>query len=337
MRFLAIDLEACNKYIKGSVFSIGVVLADENFNILYKEDILVNPHCKFNTNFKKPIHFSVTPEDVKNAPDLKDVYDKLLDLFAGDTVIMAHSANNDMFMLNEACKRAHLPPFNFRFICTQMIYSAVYDVMIGIGLDKAVEDLHITFNHHKADDDAEMALIILKKCCQTFGKKYLELEKSLGITRGKTYNYTYEPMQCAELDKLRQKHKKESKNHVKELKQEIKKINGTCVNVDARSFEMVKQGSGKYLICSLDSKSRKIQANDEIYAVKSTGKKDVYKVIVEEVSHYSNLLALYQGINRSIIGAKTESELEFLKRVYSTIDETKSTCKGICLFKVNKE
>ena len=337
MRFLSIDLEACNKYVKGSVFSVGVVLADEQFNIIYKEDILINPHCKFNTNFRKPIKFSVTPEDVKNAPDLSAVYPKLSALFTADTIIMAHSANNDMFMLNEACRRAKLPPFKFEYICTQMIYSAVYDVMTGIGLDKAVEDLNLTFNHHKADDDAEMALAILQKCCHTMQKTYPELEKILGIKRGLIHDYTYEPMQCHELDVLRKMHKTELKNHTQELKKEIKTTNGISVVVDARTFEMIKQGTGEYTFCSYDNKSKRIKANDSIYLLKYSAHKDVIKTQVVSVAHYNSLLSLYQNIDRNKIGAKAESELEFLMRAYSSVDESKTNNRGICLLNVVKE
>lgn len=337
MRFLSIDLEACNKYIKGSVFSIGVVLADDQFNIIYKEDILVNPHCKFNTNFRKPIKFSVTPEDVANAPDLKDVYPKLLDLFAGDTVIMAHSANNDMFMLNEACKRAKVPAFDFKFICTQMIYSAVYDVMTGIGLDKAVEDLNLTFNHHKADDDAEMALALLKKCCHTMDMTYPELEKVLGIKRGHIHNYVFDHMQCNHLDELRKMHKEESKSQLKKIKDEIKQTNAQYLVVDARCFELIKQGTSEYTFCPYNSKMKKINIGDEIYILKRSANKDAMKVRILGISKHDSLLALYQNTNKTNIGAKSESELEFLIRAYAAVDETKVQCKGVCLLKVTKD
>ena len=57
MQFLAIDLEACNRYVKGSVFSVGYVLADENFQVIAKEDIVINPKCRFVAKFRKPIEF----------------------------------------------------------------------------------------------------------------------------------------------------------------------------------------------------------------------------------------------------------------------------------------
>lgn len=334
MRFLSIDLEACNRYIIGSVFSIGVVEADENFNITHKEDIIINPNCKFCTNFRKPIVFAVTQDEVKQAPALCEVYPRLKEMLSGDVVVMAHSANNDMNMLNEACKRAKLPPLKFRFICTQMIYSAVYDVMTGIGLDKVADDLHLTFYHHKADDDAEMALALLKSCCETMNCTYLELEKKLGITRGYTHNYTFEPMRSEELATLRNRHKEETKKHYQTLRKEIKANNSNSIAVEARSFDLTKQGVHNVVYTSLDCKSCDLKVGEEVYLIRQTLHKDVIKAEILEITHFNSLLDLYNSIDRNLIGAKNESELEFLTRVYKTFDEGKPTYRGICMLRV---
>lgn len=334
MRFLAIDLEACNTYVHGSVFSIGVVEADENFNVTHKEDIIINPNCKFCTRFRKPITFAVSQEDVKNAPPLSEIYPRLKEMLKGDVIVMAHSANNDMYMLNEACKRAKLPPLKFKYICTQMIYSAVYDVMTGIGLDKAAEDLHLTFFHHKADDDAEMAMELLKSCCEKMQCTYFELEKTLGIKRGVNKNYTFEPMRCDKLDKLRNKHKEENKKHLQVLKKELKNSNEISIIAESRSFDLTKQGVHDVIYTSLDAKSEKLKVGDTVYVVRQTAHKDVFKAKINEIRHFNSLLTFYNSIDRNLVGAKNESELEFLSRVYKTFDETKSTYKGICMLRV---
>lgn len=334
MRFLSIDLEACNSFVHGSVFSIGVVEADENFNVTHKEDIIINPNCKFCLKFRKPITFSVTQEEVKKAPQLSEIYPKLKKLFKGDVIVMAHSANNDMFMLNEACKRANLPPLNFKYICTQMIYSAVFDVMTGIGLDKAVEDLHLNFVHHKADDDAEMALVVLKSCLETMGCTYPELEKKLGIKRGVNKNYSYEPMQCKQLEKLRSMHKEEHKKQLQSMKKELKNSKSNSIVSESRSFDLAKQGVHDVVYTSLDAKSEKLNVGDEIYVIRQTQHKDVFKAEIKEIKHFKSLLAFYNSVDRTLIGAKHESELEFLTRVYRTFDETKNTYKGICMLRV---
>jgi|GEM_PF-2148290 len=329
--FLAIDLEACNKYVKGSVFSIGVVGADDNFNVLFKRDIIVNPHCKFCTNFRKPIEFSVDKEDVKSAPDLADIYDELKEMFTGDVIVMAHSANNDMFMLNMACKRAKLPPFRFEYICTQMIYSAVYDVMNGVALDKAAKDMNIEFIHHKADEDAEMALEILKECCNKLNCTYPELEKKLGIKRGKVNNYEYEPMRSLKLEKLRTKHRLENKKEQQKLRKESAKSNGVIVTVDYKTFDAIHQGGTNVVYAINDKFISLIKKGDTLYLRKDQGNKDVLKVIAEDTKNYDSFLDLYPEDN-----VKNESLLDFLTRFYDFYDAEEELRSGVKRIVVSK-
>lgn len=336
MEFLSIDLEACNRYVKGSVFSIGVVCADESFNVLYKKDIIINPHCKFCTNFRKPIEFSVKKEDVLDAPSLSDIYDELKELFSGDKVIMAHSANNDMFMLNEACKRAKLPPLEFRYICTQMIYSAVFDVMNGIGLDKAVEDLHIDFKHHKADDDAEMALWVLKSCLDYVGVSYKELEKKLGIKRGSIRNYTFTPMRCIALEKLRQKHREENKALQLAIEKELSHGDFTKVEVEPRNFDLLRQGHKAYIYTHLDESFDNLQIDSVIFARRNSTHGGLIKAKVLNISHFSDLLELYNA-EKEKVASHNEAELDFLLRAYEVVDEMKEHENGILLLEVQNE
>ncbi len=336
MEFLSIDLEACNRYVKGSVFSIGVVCADESFNVLYKKDIIINPHCKFCTNFRKPIEFSVKKEDVFKAPSLSDIYDELKELFSGDKVIMAHSANNDMFMLNEACKRAKLPPLEFKYICTQMIYSAVFDVMNGIGLDKAVEDLHIDFKHHKADDDAEMALWVLKSCLDNLGVTYKELEKKLGIKRGYIKNYSFTPMRCIALEKLRQKHREENKALQIAIEKELSHGDFTKVDVEPRSFDLLRQGNKAYIYTHLDENFDEVQTDSIIFARRNSTHGGLIKAKVLRITHYGDLLELYYAEKNKIV-SHNEAELDFLLRAYEIIDEVKEHEHGVLLLEVQSE
>ena len=284
MQYLSVDLEACNRYVPGSVFSIGVVLADENFNILHKEDIIINPKCRFAAKFRKPIEFSVTKEQAESAPTLEEQYDRIKELFSGDKIIMAHSANNDMHMLNEACKRARVPALKFEYICTQMIYSAIYDVMNGIGLDKAAEEMHLSFTHHKADDDALMALYLLKSCLEKMGCDYHTMEKKLGIKRGKNANYTFEPMKCARLEKLRKIHRAQKKEEQKALQKEYRTSHKVAVELDVKSYDSVRQG-GSFVYVVNDPMVQQLNPGDQAYFVKNIGNLEVSKVQIEDIKH----------------------------------------------------
>ena len=328
MRFLSIDLEACNRYVKGSVFSIGVVEADEHFNIIHKEDIIINPHCRFVTKFRKPIEFSVSREEVQKAPSLQQLYDKIAGLFKEDTIVMAHSANNDMFMLNEACKRARVPALQFEFICTQMIYSAIYDVMNGIGLDRAAEELHLTFQHHKADDDAFMALMLLKSCLEKMGCTYAELEQKLGIKRGRCADYTFEPMRCAKLEKLRRMHRQQKQLEQKQLQNELKTTHNVAIELDIKSFDSVRSGGTTIYVVN-DNIIQQLAVGSTIYLVKHIGTTEVFKAVVDEISLWDSFMQLYIASDKDSPLVRGETELEFLDRMYQSHDDRAEREYGI--------
>lgn len=328
MQFLSVDLEACNRYVHGSVFSIGVVLADEQFNVLHKEDIIINPKCKFVAKFRKPIEFSVTKEQAESAPTLAEQYDRIAELFSGDKIILAHSANNDMFMLNEACKRAHVPALQFDYICTQMIYSAIYDVMNGIGLDKAAEEMNLTFKHHKADDDAEMALYLLKSCCEHMGCDYLHLEKKLGIKRGRNANYQFVPMRSTKLEKLRKIHRAQKKEEQKELQLEYRSSHKIAIELDVKSYDSVRQGGGCVYVVN-DSLVQQLEKGSIAYFVKQVGTMEVSKVEIENIKLWDSFLDLYLSGDPDSPVAHGESELDFLDRMYQVHDADKEKMFGV--------
>ena len=328
MQFLAIDLEACNRYVQGSVFSVGYVLADENFNVLKKEDIIINPKCKFVAKFRKPIEFSVTKEQAEAAPTFAEQYEKIAGLFAKDTIVLAHSANSDMHMLNEACKRARVPALKFKYICTQMIYSAIYDVMNGIGLDKAAEEMNVSFTHHKADDDALMALLLLKSCCEKMGCSYLQMEKKLGIKRGINQNYTFVPMHCDKLETLRIQHRQQKKQEQKELQKELRTEHSVAIAVDVRTFDAVRGGVN--CICTVnDPLVRQLQIGSTVYLVKHTRNLEVCKVEVTKIECKRNFLELYVTSDKKGAVVRNETELDFLERMYTTNDAAKEKEYGV--------
>ncbi len=328
MQYLAIDLEACNRYVKGSVFSVGYVLADENFNVLKKEDIIINPKCRFVAKFRKPIEFSVTKEQAEAAPTLAEQYDKIAALFGKDTVVLAHSANSDMYMLNEACKRARVPALKFRYICTQMIYSAIYDVMNGIGLDKAAEEMGVTFTHHKADDDALMALLLLKSCCEKMGCTYLQLEKQLGIKRGYNQNYSFTPMYCAKLEKLRKMHRQQKKQEQKELRQELNTRHNLAIELDVRTFDAVRCGANEIATVN-DDMAKSLEVGSTFYLVKHTGTLEVFKAEVVSLRSYDSFLELYIDSDKKGQLLRGEAELEFLERMYASHDAEREKECGV--------
>ncbi|MBP5404615.1 MAG: ASCH domain-containing protein [Clostridia bacterium] len=336
MKYLSVDLEACNSFVKGSVFSVGMVLADENFNIIFKKNYWINPLCRFALKLRKPIDFKIKKEDLADKPVFAEVRDELAGYLEDpDTIVMAHSANNDMFMFNEACKRARVKPFKMRFICTQMIYSAVYDVENGIGLDKVAVQLgRSQFTHHQADDDAEMALYLLKHCMEKLGVDYPEMIKRLGITPGRVQGGAFTSMRCEELVRLRNRRKQRAFALQKNWQREIKKKETNVMHLDPRQFDLLKCGIKTVEVRLLDEKRKKIRVGDSIYFVRNSQRLQVLKTEVISIHTYASFDEVYSAFDATALGFRGATMMEYLETLYSIYsDEEEYEC-GVVAFQV---
>ncbi|MDU6793277.1 MAG: exonuclease domain-containing protein, partial [Staphylococcus sp.] len=89
--FIALDFETANKK-RTSICSVGMVKVVDN-EIVETFYTLVNPHDYFSeTNIH--VH-GIHPEDVKGAPDFKEVFPYMLQ-FINQLPVVAHNAAFDM-------------------------------------------------------------------------------------------------------------------------------------------------------------------------------------------------------------------------------------------------
>jgi DNA polymerase-3 subunit epsilon len=209
MKLIAFDLEACNRYVPGSIFSVGVVEADFNFNIKDKYNILINPETKFVTKFRKPIEFNVDEKALRDKKNFFTAYKSLKKLFNQDAVFMAHSISNDIRMLNCACKRYNMPSFHFKFICSQMLYSIYSNTSEGIGLNDAGILMGTEFVHHNAEEDALISIKLVEYICKMKKVSLNELLIEYGVEFGSLKNFQITHMQSTLLDEQRRVRKLE--------------------------------------------------------------------------------------------------------------------------------
>ena len=193
MKYLAFDIEAANGYQLSSVCSIGVVIADEDFNVVSRENIWINPKTKYNLNGTRAnvgIDLELDKALLDSSPDFSKVYHKIRNLLTDNQyVVLGHAVDSDVRMLNAACARYHLPSINFEFICSQLLYKLYRDEKDVKGLGKIANELGITFHQHNSEEDAYVSLLTLKYLVEDSGLSVEELLAKFHVRKGSNNNF----------------------------------------------------------------------------------------------------------------------------------------------------
>ena len=209
MKYLAFDIEAANGYKLSSICSIGIVIADEQFNILSRQNIWINPKTKYNLNGTRKnvgIDLHLDKNLLDNSPDFSQVYDKIQSLLTDPNyMVLGHAVDADVRMLNAACKRYNLPSLNFNFICSQLLYKLYKGEKEVKALGKIANVIGVTFEEHNSEEDALMSMLTLKYLVQESGLTVEQLLKKYHIRIGS--NVDFELTRSVTLDgQLSKKH-----------------------------------------------------------------------------------------------------------------------------------
>lgn len=193
MRIISFDIESCNGNSKeASMCSFGYCISDERFNVIEKEDILINPASdKFILSDKKRI-FGITlayPQKVfRSSPLFCEVYEHIKELIESCDLVIGFSIENDLNYLNKACEYYSLENVNFSFIDVQELDAMNRGVAQKESLEKAVSNYSLDFTLHKSDDDAYATLYLAKKICEENGKTLDELLDKFNIIKGENFS-----------------------------------------------------------------------------------------------------------------------------------------------------
>ena len=223
MKYLFFDIE-CSVVSKNAakICAFGYCLTDEKFNILEKEDILINPQGSFHLTDRKGTQGLVLPYEYasfKKYPTFPQLAERIYALLHDEnTLVAGHATMNDVKYLNLESKRFSLPSFCFEFADTQFLYmNRVNEFSRQFGLGSIAEELGVTFVAHRAVDDAYATMRIAEALCK---EEWLGLEKLLNkyeIQLGKIENYEITPpsSKAQILYKAEQEKRKEERERLK--------------------------------------------------------------------------------------------------------------------------
>lgn len=195
MKYLFFDIE-CSVVSKNvaKICAFGYCLTDEKFNILEKEDILINPQGGFHLTDRKGTQGLVLPyeySDFKKYPTFKEKAEKIYSLLQDkDTLVAGHATMNDVKYLNFEAHRFNLPSFAFDFADTQFVYmNVVGEFSRQFGLGAIAEQLGVEFTAHRAVDDAYATMRVAEAMCKAAGLSFEQLLEKYQITMGRIENY----------------------------------------------------------------------------------------------------------------------------------------------------
>lgn len=195
MNLLFFDIECASVYKNtAKICAFGYVLCDEQFNIIKKEDILINPKGKFHLTDGRGEHGLVLPYDYgefKNYPVFPQVYRRIRELLQDkNNLIFGHATLNDVNYLNLETRRFNLPSFEFAYSDSQLMYmTSINDFSRQFGLEYITKDLDVEFTPHRAADDAYATMRVVEALCKKHGCAGTEIDNLLSIKRGTVKNH----------------------------------------------------------------------------------------------------------------------------------------------------
>lgn len=204
MNLVFFDIECASVFkTTAKICAFGYVLCDEQFNIIEKEDILVNPKGKFHLTDGRGERGLVLPyeySEFKKYPTFPQVYGGIKKLLEDKgNLVFGHATQNDVNYLDLETRRFNLPPFDFGFSDSQIMYmTSINDFSRQFGLEYITRDLDVEFTPHRAADDAYATMRVVQALCKKHNCSPFEIENLLGIRRGRLKGHKiYRPVSSA--------------------------------------------------------------------------------------------------------------------------------------------
>ena len=172
MNYVFFDVECANCLNgEGKICSFGYVKTDENFQVIKKKDILVNPNAKFllgNVRTGEGIKLAYPLFKFQRADTFPRYYHEIKSLLEDeDNLCFGFAVHQDVAYLSYSCQRYSLPVIKFHFFDIQKLEQRIYHRKNPSGLDHLVEQFYLpSFTYHRSDDDALMTMEVFQKLLQ---------------------------------------------------------------------------------------------------------------------------------------------------------------------------
>ena len=196
-KYLFFDCEfATSKGGEEKICEFGYVMVDENFTIMYKCNLIVNPNIKDNEwDYRVLRKILKRPKYVyENQLNFPAYYKKIEFLIKNADVILGHSLASDAHALNCECKRYKLPSLDYEFYDIKEFFKSFVDTRKDVSVENILTSLDIEGdkNAHDAGSDAYNTMLELKIMLARLEMKVEDLIDLCPKAKDKTENYLVE-------------------------------------------------------------------------------------------------------------------------------------------------
>lgn len=168
MKLLFFDMEFANGKVPGSIYSLGYLMTNENFEIIRRQtDLIINPDSTWNDYVAKNI-LAYPMEVFDGAPKFPEVYEEIKALFDEADIAVGFSVKNDTRELRRDCERYGLEPIRFFHFDTEQLCRMMPSHKEARGLGKCVKAWCgvIPENQHRSDGDAYATMLLMRAVCE---------------------------------------------------------------------------------------------------------------------------------------------------------------------------
>ena len=189
MKYLFFDIE-CADGGKATICSFGYVIADMEFNIIKREEIVINPEGRFNLTGREgrpDLQLAYPIATFKRAPNFKHFYNKIKAIVENEGYyVVGHSVYDDATYLNKACARYKLDPLNFQYFDTQRMYREIVGDKISLENALVAFELNEKIRYHQSVEDARATMLLLKALLEKSNMSFEDYRASTDKCTGKT-------------------------------------------------------------------------------------------------------------------------------------------------------
>lgn len=214
MKYLFFDIECSDGH---NICSFGYVVINDNFEIIEKDDIVINPESKFilSPSKKRPkIELAYTKEYFYSQGNFETKYEKIKSiLFKENQLIFGHSISSDFHFLINACKRYNLEKFDLIGYDTQKMYQIALNKVHVESLEKIITELNIKkqIQFHKSSEDAHATFLVAKELCKMYNINLKQLTEKFYSCQVDSKNFVAKQTRERFIDKV-EKLKKQYEN-----------------------------------------------------------------------------------------------------------------------------